>query len=138
MKTGRIAVKSKIGDPKKSTRKRRKKHSASIIQPEEDWGKCYLCMLLDHDYTVKRELEKHHVFFGAGQRDKSEADGLTVHLCRNHHKANGGPDAVHRNNDVRRRLCAIGQKAYEQKYGHEAYMERYGRSYLQEGEYDNR
>lgn len=134
MKTGRIAVKSKIGDPKKSTRKRRKKHSASIIQHGEDLNRCYLCMTLRNDYAFKSGLETHHIFFGSGQRDKSEADGLTVRLCRYHHKANGGPEAVHRNNDVRRLLCRTGQQAYEEEYGHEAYMERYGRNYLQEGE----
>lgn len=123
-----------VGDPKRTRKKRSKRHARSIMQGEGDWNRCYLCMMLDGDYTVQRNLEKHHVFFGAGQRDKSEADGLTVRLCRAHHQ--GGPDAVHRNNAIRRRLCAIGQGLYEEQFGHGAYMERYGRDYLQ-GEEDD-
>ena len=125
-------MKSKIGDPKKDIRKKRKKHSASMIQHGEDLNRCYLCMTLRNDYTFKSGLETHHIFFGSGLRDKSEADGLTVRLCRYHHKYNGGPEAVHRNNGIRRLLCRVGQQAYEQQYGHEQFMERYGRNYLEE------
>lgn len=124
-------MKSKFGDPKKAVKKKRKKHSSSILQHGEDQKRCYLCMTLRNDFAFKSGLETHHIFFGSGQRDKSEADGLTVRLCMYHHKAIGGPEAVHRNNEVRRMLCRIGQEAYEKEYGHAAFMERYGRNYLE-------
>ena len=36
----------------KPTKKKRKKHKKSIMQPKGD-RRCYLCMLLDGDFTCK-------------------------------------------------------------------------------------
>ena len=47
----------------KPTKKKRKKHKKSIMQPKGD-RRCYLCMLLDGDFTCKPYLEEHHVLFG--------------------------------------------------------------------------
>ena len=47
----------------KPTKKKRKKHKKSIMQPKGD-RRCYLCMLLDGDFTYKSYLEEHHVLFG--------------------------------------------------------------------------
>ena len=47
----------------KPTKKKRKKHKKSIMQPKGD-RRCYLCMLLDGDFTYKPYLEEHHVLFG--------------------------------------------------------------------------
>lgn len=63
--------------PKSRNKKPRKKHSQSIIQPRD--GGCYLCEKLHGDYSVKR-TEEHHVYFGPGQRDISEAWGLR-YIC---------------------------------------------------------
>lgn len=49
--------------PKPTKRKKRKKHKKSIMQPKGD-RRCYLCMLLDGDFTYKPYLEEHHVLFG--------------------------------------------------------------------------
>lgn len=42
--------------PKPTKRKKRKKHKKSIMQPKGD-RRCYLCMLLDGDFTYKPYLE---------------------------------------------------------------------------------
>lgn len=47
----------------KPIKKKRKKHKKSIMQPKGD-RRCYLCMLLDGDFTYKPYLEEHHVLFG--------------------------------------------------------------------------
>lgn len=49
--------------PKPTKQKKRKKHKKSIMQPKGD-RRCYLCMLLDGDFTYKPYLEEHHVLFG--------------------------------------------------------------------------
>lgn len=122
-------------DPKPNRKKRRKKHAESILQRGEYADRCYLCMYLDDDYAVKGGMETHHVLFGAGRRDKSEADGLTVRLCREHHHA------VHQDGRLRRLLCAIAQRvwerAHEGQYGdavRQRWMERYGRNYQEDGD----
>ena len=58
--------------PKIRDKKRRRKHKPSIIQEKD--GRCYLCMKLHADYSFKY-TEEHHVYFGRGQRDISEAQG---------------------------------------------------------------
>ena len=47
----------------------------------------------------KTELDRHHVFFGAGMKDKSEQYGLTVWLCHEEHHI-FGENAIHRNADL--------------------------------------
>lgn len=113
-------------DPKRKKKKKRKNHSKSIIQREEDKQRCYICMLRDGDYAEKKYLETHHVIFGQGRREKSEADGLTVRLCKEHHLE------VHRDADSRKRLSAIAQKAYERAHSHDEWMDRYKRNYLED------
>ncbi len=118
-------------DPKRPKKKRRKRHSKSIIQAAGG-RRCYLCEQ-SGDMTNKGYLEKHHVLFGMGRRDKSEADGLVVMLCMDHHRE------VHQDDGLRRRLCAVAQRAWEKEhrpdYGKAVrakWIERYCRSYLDE------
>ena len=113
-------------DPKKKKKKRRKNHAQSIIQRTEDRQRCYICMLRNGDYSEKRYLETHHVIFGQGRRDKSEADGLTVRLCCQHHYE------VHHDADSRQRMSAVAQKAYERTHTREDWMGRYKKNYLEE------
>ena len=75
--------------PKRRSKKPRKKHTPSIIQPRD--GGCYLCEKLHGDYSAKR-TEEHHVYVGPGQRDISEAWGFKVYLCRRHHIHAGRPE----------------------------------------------
>ena len=89
----------------------------SIIQTDD---KCYIC-------RKAFGTDTHHIF-GAADRWKSEADGLTVRLCRRCH------DDVHfskdKSKDLMDRLHREGQKAYEQTHTREEWMIRYGRNYL--------
>lgn len=90
----------------KPTKKKRKKHKKSIMQPKGD-RRCYLCMLLDGDFTYKPYLEEHHVLFG-NTHAFAEAEGLKVNLCLEHHR--NGPAAVHNNAKNARILMAKAQE----------------------------
>lgn len=114
-----------LGYPKKTAKKRRKSHKASILQKKD--GTCYLCRMLHGSGTIHPYTEEHHIFFGSGQRWKSEADGMKVYLCTEHHRE--GREAVHRNAAVCRQLQAAAQKEYEKTHTREEFMKRYGRNY---------
>lgn len=93
----------------KPTKKKRKKHKKSIMQPKGD-RRCYLCMLLDGDFTCKPYLEEHHVLFG-NTHAFAEAEGLKVNLCLEHHR--NGPAAVHNNAKNARILMAKAEDTWE-------------------------
>lgn len=59
--------------PKSQTKRKKRQHRDSILQKKD--GRCWLCMRLHGDYTQKAGIHKHHVFFGQGQREISEANG---------------------------------------------------------------
>ena len=83
---------------------------------------CYLC-------RSTYDLHKHHVLFGAGRRETAEKDGCWVYLCAAHH--NMSNHSVHFDRALDRRLKAICQRKWEQKYGsREKFMARYGRNYI--------
>lgn len=89
--------------------------SKSIMHRKED-KTCYLCMKLHHNYSRHGNLEEHHVMYGGQNRRLSEKYGLKVYLCINHHTYDGGPEAVHRNDDIRRMLEKDAQRAFERAY----------------------
>ena len=91
-------------------------------------GTCYLCMKLHDDYSRKPVLQEHHVIFGRGMRKLSEHYGLKVYLCIPHHPYDGGPEAVHRNNQVRRYLDAEAQTAFEKAYPHLVFSDIFGKN----------
>ena len=103
--------------------------SRSVIQDYTE-GSCYLCALLEGDPERKAVLQEHHVF-GGPLRRKSEHYGLKVRLCFAHHGEKGDMD-VHRpdRNDNGELLKMIGQKAFEYRYGHERFMEEFGKDYI--------
>ena len=118
-------------DPKRKKKKRRKKHAESIIQKSEYRQRCYLCMVENGDFSEKADLETHHVMFGQNRREKSEADGLTVRLCRAHHYA------VHHDGKTRQWMNTIAQRAWEKEkralYGDDVrkmWRNRYSKNYL--------
>jgi len=78
-------------------------------------------------------LETHHIFGGAN-RKKSEKYGLVVDLC--HFCHNEPPLGVHHNAKQMLKLKQAGQKAFEQVYGHEKFMQEFGKNY-REVENDN-
>lgn len=111
--------------PKVSGKKKRKKHAKSIIQPKAE-KYCYLCALLNDDYSEKL-VQEHHVIFGTANRTKSEEMGLKVNLCLCHHTE--GPEAVHNNQRNRRILESTLQQTYEQNHSHAEWMEKIGKNY---------
>ena len=113
--------------PKKRTKKPKKQHSPSIIQPKD--GGCYLCEKLHGDYSQKK-TEEHHVYFGHGQREISERWGFKVYLCRKHHVNAGGPEAVHRNHETCLLVQRDVQRAFEKTHSRQEFMDLIGRNYL--------
>lgn len=112
--------------PKAPKKKKRRKHAKSLIQEKD--GTCFLCALLNNDYSCKTNLEEHHIFGGAN-RKLSEEYGLKVYLCQEHHRE--GPEAVHKNAKTRDTIQQIGQQAFENA-GHrrEEFMKIFGRNWL--------
>ena len=75
-------------------------------------------------------LDKHHVFSGA-ERAKSEKYGLTVYLhhCKCHIFGN---KSVHRDNEIRFKICAYAQRKAMEYYGWtlDEWMKRFRRNYI--------
>lgn len=92
--------------------------SKSILQTERV---CWFC-------GTTYNLHKHHVIYGRGNRAKSEHYGLTVYLCQPHHTA--ALEGVHFNAERDLELKKYAQKAFEARYGHEKFMEEFGKNYL--------
>lgn len=92
---------------------------------------CFLCGRNGMD----EPLERHHIFNGIGLRKKSDRYGLTVYLCANRCH-NGGPDSVHRNQDVDRELKQYGQRRAmeENNWTMEEFVREFGKNYLDEEE----
>lgn len=90
-------------------------------------GTCYLCMELDNDFRRWQQLHEHHIFPGKN-RASSEAEGLKVYLCLNHHII--GPNAVHNNKENMDYLKKEGQMAYERENSRERFIEIFGKSYI--------
>lgn len=89
---------------------------------------CYLCMLLNGDYTEKTLLYEHHVFFGNPGRKLSERYGLKAYLCLQHHTS--GKKAVHQNAQVDRLLKQAAQEAFMRKYSPAFFIEVFGRNFM--------
>lgn len=100
----------------------------SIIQNDQA-GECYLCALL-HDDWSRKYTEEHHIFFGMANRRLSEKYGLKVRLCLFHHRE--GPEAVHKNAQIKELLCQIGQQAFERHYPDKNFITLFGENYLEE------
>lgn len=103
----------------------------SIMHRKQD-GTCYLCMKLHGDDSRKTVLQEHHVMYGNGIRRLSERYGLKVYLCFNHHTYDGGEEAVHRNNKIRRCLEEDAQRAFEKTYPHLVFKDIFGKNVLDE------
>ena len=97
--------------PKPQRKKKRKKHKASILHCKD--GTCYLCMKLKGDYRRYPVVHEHHIYDGPNRKN-SEAEGLKVYLCLDHHIM--GPEAVHNNHKNMRILHRDGQRAYERTH----------------------
>ena len=98
----------------------------SIIQTEKE---CFLCGCRTPSGYYDG-LEDHHVFFGTGNRAKSEKLGLKVWLCgETCHRT--GKRAAHRNRETDLFIKRHAQQVYESTYGDRAdFIREFGRSYL--------
>lgn len=98
--------------------------SKSIMQAE--WDICYLCGR--NRYADPCGLEEHHVFGGCS-RKKSEKYGLKIHICGERCHRNG-PDAVHKNKQVRMMVQAAAQERFEKVHGSkEEFISLFGKNY---------
>ena len=81
--------------------------------------RCYIC-------GSQINLEKHHCVFGTANRKKADQDGLWVYLCHNCHFD------VHNTNPLMKNLLQQkAQQKWQEYYGDtDAFIDRYGRSYL--------
>ena len=102
----------------------------SIMQ--QDDGRCYLCELLNQDFSIKNDLEVHHVIFGTSGRKLSTKYGLLTKLCRYHHRES--KDAVHQNHDHAALLQDRAQRCFEREYPDLDFMGIFGRNYKIEQE----
>ena len=110
-----------IGDPKYRRPKRRQRHKASILQAKD--GRCYLCMMLRSDNGRKMYLHEHHIF-GGPRRKKSEAEGLKIYLCPEHH------ELIHASNILSMLLKRDAQREYEKTHTRQQFMTLMGKNYL--------
>ena len=85
--------------------------------------KCHLCGSTWY-------VEKHHVFSGP-YRKASEKHGMTVDLCASCHR---GPQGVHQNAELNRRLKREFQGIFEQEHSREEFRRIFGKSYILEDE----
>jgi len=85
----------------------------------KDMSRCMVC---------GRPREAVHHVFGGPNRKNSEKYGLKVPLCHSHH--NMSPEGVHNDKDFDLTLKKKSQKIFEQHYGHEKFMEVFGKNYL--------
>lgn len=97
-------------------------------------GTCYLCVMLHSDYSLK-QTQEHHAIHGMGRRKLSERYGLKVYLCLQHHTADGGPEAVHRNAETDLLVKKEAQRAFERRWPELEFREIFGKNYRKE---DNR
>ena len=92
------------------------KTTESIIQ--ENGTYCFVC--------GKPAVHTHHCLHGT-RRNKADMYGLTVRLCWECHEGSKG---VHNNHALDLALERVAQTRFENKYGHEKWMEEFGKSYL--------
>ena len=116
----------------------------SIIQKRTDPlnRECFLCREEADKQGYFGELRhtnlhKHHFVFGrlGAFRKKAEKFGLWGYVCEERHHEHG-PDSPHENREVRMHLSQVAQEAFEAKYGHEMWMQEFGKNYLEMEEED--
>lgn len=86
----------------------------SILQSNQE---CFLCHKLE-------PLHIHHVVNGTANRKKSEKWGLTVWLCPTCH------EMIHHDQERDEGLKRLAQSKYELLYGHNTWMDVFGKNYL--------
>lgn len=91
--------------------------SESLIQTEKE---CWFC-------GAQVNLERHHIFAGTANRPISEKYGLWVYLC---HEDHTGKNGAQYDKKKRTALQQMAEKAFEEKYGRELWMEIIRKRYI--------
>lgn len=91
---------------------------AKSILSNERW-----CQVCGNPYT----LHCHHIFYGPNRKNSDEW-GCWVYLCERHHTQ--APDGVHFNRKLDVKFKKMAQQAFEEKYGHDKFMEVFGKNWL--------
>lgn len=110
----------------------------SIIQQTKE---CFLCRMEAEKIGYFGQLSsaglhKHHFMHGTANRKLAEQYGLYAYLCEAKHHEHG-PESAHGNPAVDLMLKQIAQRRFEAIYGHEKWMQVFGKNYLEEEEWQN-
>lgn len=97
------------------------RYPLSLLQNRRE---CYVCREMCFKRTVDG-LHRHHVYPGS-RRAASEKYGCTVWLCESHHTGHAG---VHHSRTLSLWIMNRMQKAFEARYGHEKFMEAFGKDF---------
>ena len=89
----------------------------SIMQTEKQ---CWYC-------GRKTCLERHHVMSGTANRKLAEKYGIWIWCCHDDHV---GIDGVQYDRQKNLDLKAQAQMAFEEKYGHDAWMKTFYKNYI--------
>lgn len=92
----------------------------SIIPGDDEY--CYLCKQV---HLMNRGTDVHHCLFG-NKRKLADQDGLTVHLCHDHHMR------LHQQGQHKDELIRLAQITWMEHFDKtkEDFIARYGKSYI--------
>ena len=92
----------------------------SIIPGDDEY--CYLCKQV---HLMNRGTDVHHCLFG-NKRKLADQDGLTVHLCHDHHMR------LHQQGQHKDELIRLAQITWMEHFdkAKEEFIARYGKSYI--------
>lgn len=92
----------------------------SIIPGDDEY--CYLCKQV---HLMNRGTDVHHCLFG-NKRKLADQDGLTVHLCHDHHMR------LHQQGQHKDELIQLAQITWMEHFDKtkEEFIARYGKSYI--------
>lgn len=92
----------------------------SIIPGDDEY--CYLCKQV---HLMNRGTDVHHCLFG-NKRKLADQDGLTVHLCHDHHMR------LHQQGQHKDELICLAQITWMEHFDKtkEEFIARYGKSYI--------
>ena len=86
---------------------------------------------LDHCIICgKSPINKHEIFFGAKNRQKSIQYGLVIPLCTAEHHNQVGCTGIHFNKDLRKEWQIKGQKKFQEVYPDLDFLEIFGENYI--------
>ena len=92
--------------------------SKSIISNNK---RCIVC-------GTTKNLHRHHIYYGTGNRRQSEKFGCWCYLCGNHHNLSN--EGVHFNSDLDEAIKRVCQIRFEAYHSRDEFREIFGRSYL--------